>query len=163
MKLGTLDDLYLMHLRDVHSAEKQLVKALPRMAKAATNPQLKAAFDEHLDITASQRDRVESILEALGRGLGRHKCEAMEGLVAEGQELMETDADPDVLDAGLIVAAQKIEHYEIASYGGLRTFARLLGRERDAKVLQAILDEEQEADQRLTDLAERMVNERALS
>ncbi len=161
MKIKTLDDLYLDQLQDMHSCERQIIKALPKMAKAANNPKLKAAFEKHLQETKEQLERHNIILEGLGKGPGRKTCVAAAGLIEEGSELIEADADEEVRDAGLICAAQKIEHYEIASYGCLRTFATLLDRDADAKRLDKTLDEEKNADQALTDLAMNTVNEDA--
>ncbi len=163
MKLRTLFDLYVAQLRDVHSAEKQLTKALPKMAKAANAHGLRSALLEHLEVTKEQLARVEKILKNNDQTPGRHKCEAMEGLIAEGQEMLEADADEEVLDAGMIVAAQKVEHYEIAAYGSLRTFAEMLGRKDDAALLQRTLEEEKEADESLNRLALGLVNRRAAS
>lgn len=163
MKLGSLMDLYVEELKDLYSAEKQLVKALPKMVKAASSDELATGFEDHLEETRGHVERLEAIFRGLKASPGGHKCEAMAGLVEEAKELMETDADPDVLDAGLIAAAQRVEHYEIAGYGTVRTYARLLGREGDVTLLQETLDEEGRADKKLTRLAERLINERALS
>jgi len=163
MKLGSLMDLYVEELKDLYSAEKQLVKALPKMAKAATNDELASGFEDHLEETRGHVERLEAIFRGLKTSPTGKKCEAMEGLVAEGQDIISSDADPEVMDAGLIAAAQKVEHYEIASYGTVRTYARLLGREGDVTLLQETLDEEGRTDKKLTKLAERLINERALS
>jgi ferritin-like metal-binding protein YciE len=158
MKIESLQELYIEELRDVYDAEQQLVKALPRMAKAATSDSLRAALEEHLDVTESQVQRLEEIFEELGiKGKGG-KCEAMKGLLEEAKELIEDDIDPEVLDVALIMAAQKVEHYEIASYGCLRTFAELLEHEEQAETLQEILDEEKDADENLTEIAETSIN-----
>ncbi len=159
MKLETLQELYLEELRDVYDAEQQILKALPKMAKAATNESLQAALEEHLDVTESQVERLDQIFEELGVKPKGGKCEAMKGLIEEAKELLEEeDSDSEVLDAALIMAAQKVEHYEIASYGCLRTYAELLGHEEQAESLQEILDEERDADENLTDLAEGCIN-----
>lgn len=158
MKMMTLDDLYLDQLQDMHSCERQLVKALPKMAKAADHAALKQAFIEHLEVTKGQLDRLDTILEGLGKTAGRKICEATVGLVKEGAELIDADADPQVRDVGLIGAAQKIEHYEIASYGCLRTYATLLGRKADIAALEKTLSEEKSADEALTALATETVN-----
>ena len=163
MKIMTLADLYLDQLQDMHSCERQLIKALPKMAKAAQHAALKAAFTGHLEETKGQLARLDRILADLGKGPGRKVCEATVGLVKEGAELIAADADEEVRDAGLICAAQKIEHYEIASYGCLRTFATLLGRGADVKSLQATLDEEKGADESLTALAMSVVNADAMA
>jgi ferritin-like metal-binding protein YciE len=162
MKLESLKDLYIQELRDLYNAEKQLIKALPKMAKAATNRKLAQAFEDHLEETRGQVERLDAIFRGLKVSPGGNTCEAMEGLVAEAQELLDVDADPDVLDAGLIGAAQRVEHYEIAGYGTVRTYAQMLGREGDVTLLQDTLDEEGAADKKLTKIAEKSVNERAI-
>jgi ferritin-like metal-binding protein YciE len=158
MSLGTLNDLLVEELKDLYSAENQLLKALPRMAKAASDPALKAAFEEHLEVTRTQVERLDAVFEQIGAKAKGKKCVAMEGLIAEAKELLEEEADPAVLDAALIAAAQKVEHYEMAGYGCVRTYARLLGYEEAAELLQATLDEEGEADKKLTGLAESVIN-----
>ena len=158
MKLKSLRDLYVHELKDIYSAEKQLTKALPKMAKAASHEELTAGFEEHLTQTEEHIERLETILEALGESTRGDKCKAMEGLIAEGQDLMEEDATPDVMDAALIAAAQKVEHYEIASYGTVRTWAEMLGEEEAVNLLQQTLDEEIETDEKLTELAESTIN-----
>jgi ferritin-like metal-binding protein YciE len=158
MKLGSLHDLYVEELRDLYNAENQILKALPKMAKAACHPELKQAFEEHLEQTQGQVERLDKIFKKLDARAKGKKCKAMEGLLEEGKELMEQDADEDVLDAALIAAAQKVEHYEIAAYGCARTYARLLGEDEAAELLQQTLDEEGETDKRLTQLAESVVN-----
>ena len=154
MKMNRLSDLYLDQLKDVYNAEKQLVQALPKMAKAATNEQLRAGFEQHLEETRTQLTRLEQIFTALGSSTGRKKCAAMEGLVQEGQEAIELQGDATVRDAALIAAAQRVEHYEIAAYGTLRTFANQLGHSDHADLLQMTLDEEGATDKKLTALAE---------
>jgi ferritin-like metal-binding protein YciE len=161
MKLKSLQDLLVEQLKDLYSAENQLVKALPKMAKAAANPDLKAGFEEHLEQTRGQVTRLERICEQLEVSPKGKKCAAMEGLVEEGKELMEEDAGPGVRDAGLIAAAQKVEHYEIASYGSARTWAEQLGLDEAVKLLQETLDEEKATDEKLTQLALADVNEEA--
>jgi ferritin-like metal-binding protein YciE len=163
MKLATLDDLLLKELRDLYSAEKQILKALPKMVKAASSQALKDAFQEHLEVTEKQLERLEEVFTELDKSSRGPKCAAMEGLVEEGSELMKEDAEPMVLDAGLIAAAQRIEHYEMAGYGCARTFARVLGLDRVADMLQETLDEEAEADEKLTALAESEINAEAAS
>ena len=158
MPLESLHDLYVNELKDLYNAENQLLKALPKMAKAADAPELKAAFEEHLEVTRGQVARLEKVFAALGVSPKGKKCKAMEGLIEEGKELLEEDADPAVLDAALIAAAQKVEHYEMAGYGCARAFASLLGYEDAAALLQETLDEEGEADKKLTELAETVVN-----
>lgn len=159
--MGSLDDLYIEELRDLYSAEAQLVKALPRLAKAASSPDLRAAFTEHLEVTRGQVERLEKIFEGLEVKPRGKKCKAMEGLIEEGKELLEKGASPAVLDAALIVAAQKVEHYEIAGYGSARTFAEMLGQTEAAGLLQQTLDEEAEADVKLTALARAVINPEA--
>jgi ferritin-like metal-binding protein YciE len=158
MKHHTLKDLYIHELKDIHSAEKQLIKALPKMAKAATHAELKAGFETHLEETKEHAVRLEKLLASHDATTRGPKCKAMEGLVEEGSELMEEEKDPEVLDAGLIMAAQKVEHYEIASYGTVRTFAKLLGDDEGAKILQTTLDEEGATDKKLTKLAMSAIN-----
>ena len=164
MKTKGFADLFERELKDLYSAEKQLTKALPKMAKAATNEDLKEAFDSHLTETEGQIERLEKIFKQLDIAYTRvEKCKAMEGLIEEGSDLMEEGLEPDVLDAALICAAQKVEHYEIAGYGCARTFARQLGHEDIADLLQETLDEEGNADKKLTEIAESVVNQEAES
>jgi ferritin-like metal-binding protein YciE len=161
MKLNTLNDLFVSELKDLYNAETQLIKALPKMAKAASAPELRDAFLNHLEQTRGHVQRLETIFEGLGASPKGKKCKAMEGLIAEGKELLEEDAEPNILDAGLIAAAQRVEHYEMAGYGCVRTFARLLGEEAAEKLLQQTVDEETETDQKLTGLAETIINPHA--
>jgi len=154
MKLESLTDLFVEELKDLYDAEKQLTKALPKMAKAASSEELTAAFEEHLEVTEGHVARLEQIFKSLGQSPGRKKCEAMKGLVEEGAEIIEEDATDAVKDAALIAAAQKVEHYEIASYGCLRTWAQLLGNSEAAELLQETLNEEGEADEKLTEIAQ---------
>lgn len=161
MEMESLQDLFVEDLKDLYSAETQLTKALPKMAKAATHPDLKQAFQTHLAETEVQIERLETILEALDESPKGKKCKAMEGLIEEGKELMEEDAEPEVLDAGLIGAAQKVEHYEIAGYGTVRTYAQMLGNEEAARLLQQTLDEEGMTDKKLTKLAMQCINAEA--
>jgi len=160
MKLESLHDLYVEELKDLYSAETQLIKALPKMAKAASSESLREAFQEHLDVTKQQLERLDQIFEGLGKSPKGKKCVAMEGLIEEGSELIsqKKDIDPVVLDAGLIGAAQKVEHYEIAGYGTVRTYAKLLGEDEAAELLQETLNEEAETDEKLTALAESEIN-----
>lgn len=153
MALKTLADAFHDELRDILSAEKQLLKALPKMAKKASSTALKQAFENHLAETEKQVERVEKAFEDTGKSPRAKHCEAMEGLVKEGEELMEEKADPDVMDALLIAAAQKVEHYEIATYGTLCTWAELLGYSNAKKLLKQNIDEEETADKKLTDLS----------
>jgi ferritin-like metal-binding protein YciE len=163
MEMNTLRDLYLDELKDLWSAEKQLVKAIPKMAKAANDPELVKAFQTHLRQTERQVERLERIFEELGESPRGKKCIGMEGLIEEGNELIKERPDPDVLDAGLIAKAQHIEHYEIAGYGTVRTYAQLMGADRQAQLLQETLDEEGETDKLLTQLAESSINIEAAS
>jgi ferritin-like metal-binding protein YciE len=162
MALESLQELYLEQLRDLHSAERQIIDALPKMIEKTSHPELRRGFELHLRQTEEQLRRLEEIARRIGKDLGGHKCKGMEGLLEEGEELMKERADSDVLDAALIAAAQRVEHYEMAGYGCARTYARLLGLEDDAKTLQRTLDEEGETDHKLTELAERVVNIEAL-
>jgi ferritin-like metal-binding protein YciE len=162
MKLNTLKQLYIEELRDLYSAENQLLKALPKMAKGASSEELTLAFENHLDQTKVHVERLEEIFERLDENPKGKTCQAMKGLVEEGSEILEEDGEESVLDAGIIAAAQKVEHYEIASYGTVRTFAQLLGEDEAAELLQETLDEEGEADKLLTQLAQDMVNPEAL-
>jgi ferritin-like metal-binding protein YciE len=161
MELETLKDLYVDELKDLYSAEAQLVKALPRMARAATHPELKRAFETHLRQTKEQVKRLERIFAELERSPRGKKCVGMEGLIEEAKELLKEKAEPEVLDAGLISRAQHVEHYEIAGYGTVRTYAEQLGEDRQAALLQRTLDEEGETDKLLTQIAERSVNAEA--
>lgn len=154
MKLATLQDLYVEELRDIYSAENQLLKALPKMAKTASCEKLKSAFQDHLAQTQTHVERLETIFKSLDESPKGKKCKGMEGLIAEGTEMIEEDADPDVKDAGLISAAQRAEHYEMAAYGCVRTYAKLLGDNSAAKLLQTTLDEEGDTDKKLTMLSE---------
>jgi len=156
MDMATLRDMFVEELKDLYNAEHQLLKALPKMAKAATSTELKRAFQSHLKETEGQVDRLEQVFESLDMSPKGKKCKAMEGLVEEGAEWMEEDADPDVMDAGLIAAAQRVEHYEMAGYGCVRTYAQLLGETKAASLLQKTLDEEGAADKKLTKIAEQI-------
>ena len=158
MEMESLQELMMHELRDLYSAENQMLKALPKMVKKASNPQLKKAFETHLRETEVQIQRLEKIFEKLGKKPTGKKCAAMEGLVEEGKEMMGEDMEDDVMDAALISIAQKVEHYEIASYGTVRTWAQLLGDEQTAKALQQTLDEEGKTDKLLTELAESSIN-----
>ena len=159
--LKSLEDLFVHELKDLYSAEQQLIKALPKMAKAASSEHLRAGFEEHLEQTKQHAERLEKIFEALGQSHRGAKCKAMEGLVEEGKELIDEKAAPEVKDAGLIAAAQRVEHYEIAGYGTACTFARLLGHSDAEELLQKTLEEEKATDEKLTKLAETEVNQAA--
>jgi ferritin-like metal-binding protein YciE len=158
MALDSLHGLYVDELKDLYSAEKQLLKALPKMAKNASNPKLKKAFTDHLAQTERQVERLERIFTSLDASPRGKKCVGMEGLIEEGNELIEEDAAEDVLDAGLISKAQHVEHYEMAGYGTVRTYALTLGETEHAELLQQTLNEEEQADKLLTTLAEASIN-----
>ncbi len=158
MKLNTLKDLYIHEIKDLYSAEKQLIKALPKMAKAATNEELAAGFRAHLEQTKKHAERLEKILSDQSQSTRGAKCKGMEGLIAEGSGMIEEEADDEVRDAGLISAAQRVEHYEISGYGTARTYAELLGDKEAVKVLQTTLNEEAETDKKLTSLATSSIN-----
>jgi ferritin-like metal-binding protein YciE len=161
MKLDTLEQLYIGELRDLYSAENQLLKALPKMAKGASSPELKDAFEKHLEQTKVHVLRLEELFGQLDESPKGKTCHGMKGLIEEGSEILKEDYENSVLDAGIIVAAQKVEHYEIASYGSVRTFANLLGKNEEAKLLQSTLDEESETNEILNGLAESVVNPEA--
>jgi ferritin-like metal-binding protein YciE len=158
MEMETLKDLYVEQLKDLYSAENQIIKALPKMIKASSNDELKQAFSRHLKETEVHLQRVEEVCDQLGVSPKGKKCIGMEGLLKEGSELIKEKPEPDVLDAGLIAAAQHVEHYEMAGYGCVRTYARQLGYEAQADLLQASLDEEGNTDKLLTQIAETSVN-----
>ncbi|WP_448097544.1 YciE/YciF ferroxidase family protein [Luteibacter yeojuensis] len=161
MAVKTIEDLFIHDLSDIYSAEKQLTKALPRLARAAAAPELKQAFETHLEETQGQVERIDQIVEALGIRLKRIKCAAMEGLVEEGKEVIEEIEAGALRDAALIGGAQKVEHYEIASYGTLSAIAKQLGYQDALPLLQATLKEEKATDEKLTILAEQVGNQRA--
>ena len=161
MKLQSLDDVLMAELSDLMSAEKQLVKALPKVAEAASSKELREAIEHHLDETRGHVQRLEQVFESLGADAESEHCEAMEGLIGEGEEIVEADGDDAAKDAALIGAAQRVEHYEIAAYGTARTLAEQLGKDDAAALLQETLDEESAADQTLTKIAVSRVNERA--
>jgi len=154
MKLNSLDDLFVDGLKDVYDAEKRITKALPKMAAAASSAELKEAFEDHLKETEGQLQRLDEIFEEIDSSPGRKTCEAMVGLLKEGDEFLDGNATDAVRDAGLIAAAQKVEHYEMATYGCLRDWAQLLGNERASELLQETLDEEGAADNRLSSIAQ---------
>jgi len=162
MKMDTLKKLYVNELKDLYNAENQLLKALPKMAKGTSSDELKQAFEDHLRETEEHVERLDKIFKDLDENPKGKTCKAMKGLVEEGSEILEEDGDPSVLDAGIIAAAQKVEHYEIASYGTVRAFARLLGEQRAEQLLQLTLDEESAADEKLNELAQSTVNPEAL-
>ena len=158
MELDHLMDLYLDELKDVYNAEQQILRALPKMASKATHKELRAAFEDHQVMTQEQVKRLDVIFDSLQQSPAGKKCKGMEGLLEEGEEMMEEKVDPDVLDAAMISAAQRVEHYEIAAYGTLRTYAAQLGLKDHAQLLQQTLDEEGSTDKLLTKIAERRVN-----
>jgi len=161
MKLNNLEELLVHELRDTYDAEKQLVKALPKMAKAATSEQLRSAFEEHLEQTKQHVSRLEEAFRMLNQTAKASTCDAMKGLVSEGKDLIDADGCDCTRDAGLIGAAQKVEHYEIASYGTLVAWAEQLGRKDVADLLKQTLTEEKETDEKLTGLAESVLNPEA--
>ncbi len=163
MKFNSLQDLLVHELRDLYAAENQLVKALPKMAKGAKNPALQAGFNEHYEQTRGHAQRLEQIFKKLNVSPSGVSCDAMEGLVEEGSDLLSAGGDDATRDAGLICAAQKVEHYEIASYGTVRTWARQLGLHDVADLLEQTLNEEKETDDKLNHIAESMVNMQATS
>ena len=161
MKLDSLRTLWIEELRDLYNAENQLLKALPKMAKRATTPELKKAFQSHLAETETHVERLDEIFVKLGKKPTGKTCKAMKGLVEEGSEMIKEEGPDSVIDAGLIAAAQRVEHYEMAGYGVVRTFAGLLGEDEAQDLLQETLDEEGAADKKLTEIAEGIVNEDA--
>jgi ferritin-like metal-binding protein YciE len=160
-ELATLKDLFVKELRDIYDAEKQLTKALPKMAKAAGSRELRSAFEDHREQTVGQIERIEQVFDLLGERARSIPCKGMKGLIEEGSEVAQEDGEAAVLDAGLIGAAQKVEHYEIAAYGTLITYAKLMGNSDVADLLGETLDEEKETDERLTSMAEGFVNPQA--
>jgi ferritin-like metal-binding protein YciE len=158
MSIDSLNDLFVEELKDLLSAEKQITKALPKMIKAANSPELQSAFEEHLALTEGHIERLEQVFERLGLAPEEKPCKGMAGLIEEGNELLKEAMAPSVKDAALISAAQRVEHYEMAVYGSLRTYAQLLGDIETAQILQSTLDEEGDADRKLTQLAEFSVN-----
>ena len=163
MKLETLHDLYVDQLKDLYSAEQQILRALPKMSEAATSPKLAKAFRDHVEETKDQVARLDKIFKGLGVSPRGKTCKGMKGLLEEGKEIVEGEAEPTVKDAALIAAAQRVEHYEMAGYGCVRTFARLLGEDSAADMLQQTLDEEGAADKKLTKLAETVINAEAVA
>lgn len=164
MKLEKLDDVLMDSLQDLYHAEKQITRALPKMVKAASDPQLQEAFQEHLEVTENQISRLEECFEELGVKAKAKACPGMQGIIEEGKELIESASkgNPAALDAALVAAAQKVEHYEISAYGSARTFAETLGYEHVAELLQQTLDEESQTNEKLTSIAEEHINVAAL-
>ena len=158
MALETLHDLWVHELKDLYSAERQLVQALPKMAKAASSDELRTAIQNHLTETEQHSTRIEQILESFGESPRGQKCAGMEGLLEEGKDFIKEDADADVMDAGIIVNAQKVEHYEIATYGAVCEYARMMGHTEALQLLEQTLEEEKNADQLLNQLAEGGIN-----
>jgi len=162
-KLDSLESLYLEQLKDLYSAENQLIEALPKMAEAAHSPDLQRGFTQHLEQTHKQAKRIEQIFNRHKESLDSKKCKGMEGLIKEGEEMIkEKNATPSVQDAGLIAAAQRVEHYEISGYGTVHRFAEMLGFQEDARLLKQSLDEEYATDEKLTEIAEKHINEEAI-
>jgi ferritin-like metal-binding protein YciE len=161
-KVTTMEELFLSELRDLYDAETQLTKALPKMAKAANSEELRTAFEEHLEQTENQVERLRRIFELSSEKPTGKKCAAMAGLIKEGDEMAGDTEDTPVRDAGLIAAAQKVEHYEISGYGSARTHAELLGNDEAVRLLEETLREERETDEKLTELAQGMINEEAV-
>jgi ferritin-like metal-binding protein YciE len=161
-EFNSLDDLFLHQLKDLYDAEHRLIEALPKMAEKASNASLRNAFEGHLQETEKQVERLEMIFENIGQEPERVKCAAMVGLVTEGDEVIDAEGDADVLDAALIAAAQRVEHYEISGYGTARAFAQRLGNAYAAELLQQSLDEESAADKKLNGIALRSVNPSAV-
>ena len=158
MEMNDLQDLLVEELKDLYSAEKQILRSLPKVAKTVENEQLRQALENHVRETEGQVQRLERVLEKMGESTRGKKCKGMEGLIEENKELMEEEAEPEVLDAGLIVGCQKIEHYEIAGYGSAVTFAKLLGDNESARLLAQTLEEEEKADKLLTRIATDVIN-----
>lgn len=163
MSLDSLQKLFIEELKDVYNAEKQILRALPKMAKAAESPELQQAFTKHLKETEGHVQRLERIFKELGQAARGKKCKGMEGLLEEGKEVLEEDGDPAVIDAALISSAQRVEHYEMAAYGCLRSYAELLGYSQAAQLLQQTLQEEEAADKKLSQLGESGINEAAVA
>jgi ferritin-like metal-binding protein YciE len=161
-KIENLKDLYVHELKDAYDFEHQILKALPKMEKKASSQELKAAFKEHLKVTERQVKRLEQVFQDLGQKPTRVSCKGMKGLIEEGEEYMKNGADPDALDAALILAAQRVEHYEMAVYGTLCAYAKALGHENQAAILHETLEEETRTDEELTKLAKSTVNLEAL-
>jgi len=157
LKVDSLNTLLEQELRDIYDAEKRLVKAIPKMAKAASSEELKNALEEHLEVTKGQVQRLEQVFELFGMPAKAKTCAGMKGLLEEGEEVMDMDGSPELLDAAIIGAAQRVEHYEMAAYGTVRTMAEKMGNDQAAQLLQETLDEEKEADETLTRVAEQVM------
>lgn len=161
IRLDNLENVLVLQLQDLYSAEDQLISALPKIVEAASSPELKQAFQTHLQETRNHKQRIEQAFRLLGEEVKSETCDAMEGLISEGEEVAGLEGDPDVKDAAIIAAAQRVEHYEMAGYGCARAFARRLGHESVANLLQQTLDEEANADKILTHIGEGIVNPEA--
>jgi ferritin-like metal-binding protein YciE len=161
LELNSMEDLLFNQLEDLYDAEHRIVKALPDMVEGAATPALKQAFNMHLNQTRQHVERLDQIFQQLGRSPESETCEAMKGLLQEGKEMLDANGDPEVKDAALIAAAQRVEHYEMAGYGTARTFAQRLGWDEAARLLQSTLEEEKAADEKLTEIAESQVNVQA--
>ena len=153
MKLENLQQLFLKELRDLYDAENQITDTLPKLIDAAHHSQLKSALQEHLQVTKQQISRLDQIFRMLNEKPKRETCKGIKGIIAEGDEIVSAGGDPSTIDAGIISAAQRVEHYEMAGYGTVRTYAQLLGQQEAARLLQQTLNEEEEADQKLTQIA----------
>lgn len=161
MKLNNLKDLLIHELRDIYNAEQQITKALPKMIKAASSDQLKKAFDEHLMVTEKQIERLDKVFDLMGEKAKGEKCKAMEGIIKEAESMMTEKADASVMDAALIAEAQRVEHYEIAAYGTVCTYAKQLGMDEVLNLLHKTLEEEKQTDEKLTMIAEKSINIKA--
>ena len=159
---GAMSKLYVDLLKDTYNAEKQIIRALPKLAKAANSDELRTAIQDHLEVTRGHVERLEQVFEQMGKSATGKTCKGMQGLLEEGQEMMEEDMEPAAMDAGLIASAQKVEHYEIAAYGTLRALAQTQGDEEAARLFEQTLEEEYEADKKLTSLAESSINVQAM-
>lgn len=159
MSVDSMEKLFINELKDLYSAEKQITRALPKMAKASTSEELRSAFEEHLEQTKGQIERLDRVFEILGKTAGGKTCQGMKGLIEEGQEVMEEAEEGEIRDAAMIGAAQRVEHYEIAAYGTVRTLAQLMGQKEIAQLLQETLDEEGQTDKKLTSIAQRVNKE----
>jgi len=162
MKIENMEDLFMEQIEDLYDAEKRLIKALPKMAEASTSSQLRQAFESHLEQTKGHASRLERIFGELGKDAKTQTCDAMKGLISEGEDMISDIEESPLRDAGLIAAANRVEHYEIAAYGSAKAFAQALGRNSAVALLEQTLQEEKEADQKLTRLAESMINDEAL-
>ena len=163
MVSGAMEKLYVDLLKDTYNAEKQLVRALPKIAKAANSDELRTAIQDHLEVTRGHVERLEQVFSQMGKSATGKTCKGMQGLLEEGQEMMEEDLEPSAMDAGLIASAQKVEHYEIAAYGTLRALAQTQGDDEAARLFEQTLEEEYEADKKLSSIAESSINTRAMS